>query len=185
MTPTGLLEPTVGKLGEKVGPIWEYEAKLLKEGYKTDSTGRFATFRVYIDKPGNMTEFEKQFFERKVATEGAHLGLTTTRNVGMLDVLPICGGKANAIRFLIQSERLEAKDVIAFGDDVNDFDMLGSVATVACPGNANAEIQSLVRDRGGYVSHLSLHAGTLDMLVRGQEHVMTTGPELIADTSGL
>lgn len=158
-----IVRPIVGRLGSKKGLIWDCEKQLLREGFRTDSGGRLATFRVYIDKPANLTEQEKVMIEKKVKKEWGGFGIVTTRNHEMLDVLPAVGGKANAIKYLIK-KKLDAASIIAIGDDPNDLGMMKLAKFTACPGNAKPEVKRFVNEKGGYVSKFAGHEGTVDVL---------------------
>lgn len=159
-----LIRPVVGVPGSKKGLLWDFEKKLLEDGFRTDSEGRLATFRVYIDKPSNLTEQEKLLIEKKVAEEAGSLGITTTYNHGMLDVLPAVGGKANAMKYLIGKTGFAAGKIVALGDDPNDLSMMRLAEFTACLGNAGLEVKQLVKQKGGYVSELKGHEGTVDIL---------------------
>ncbi|MBR3230870.1 HAD-IIB family hydrolase [Candidatus Saccharibacteria bacterium] len=43
---------------------------------------------------------------------------------GLLDIMPVSSGKAQAINFLTQTEGVRPEDVITVGDDTNDYEML-------------------------------------------------------------
>ncbi|MFO7711280.1 MAG: HAD-IIB family hydrolase [Candidatus Woesearchaeota archaeon] len=143
---------TIGKPGEYSGPLWDYAETLRSEGYKIDSEGRIASFRVYNTEPVlTGGELEKLFEKLDKETEGT--GMKVIINENMLDVIPRAAGKANAIRFL-------GSDYLAIGDNLNDIDMLESSNYALCPGNALDEIKSLA----DYVSPYSYHKGTEDVL---------------------
>ncbi len=159
-----IVRPFVGRLGSKKGPLWDFEKKLVEDGFKTDSEGRLATFRVYIDKPDSLTEREKALIEKKVEKEAGSLGIVATRNHGMLDVLPAVGGKANAMKYLIKKKGLNTANIAAIGDDANDLSMLALARFTACPGNARPEVKRFINEKGGYVSEFAGHKGTVDVL---------------------
>ncbi len=160
------MSSVVGTLGNKDGALWEYEQRLLDQGYRTDSEGRSASFRLFKDRPDNLSEDERTYIEKKVEDEMGHAGLTTTRNIDMLDVIPAAGGKANAMKYLVEQYGLGVRDVVALGDDFNDIDMLEYACEALCPGNAKPVVRELVRAKNGYVSDLGGHAGTVDILTK-------------------
>ena len=43
---------------------------------------------------------------------------------GFLDIMPVNSGKAQAIRFIAQTEGVRPEDIITVGDDTNDYEML-------------------------------------------------------------
>ncbi len=161
------LKDVIGDIGGYEGLLWQYERQLQSEGYKTDSEGRYASFRVCLDKPHKMTEEEKQNIEKKVEKEAGSFGITTTRNQNMLDILPVKGGKANAINYIIDKEGAlgnQMSKVLALGDDTNDKEMMQYADWAACPGNANDDVKKIVLANSGYVSKKMYHQGTLDIL---------------------
>jgi len=158
------LKPVIGPIGIKTGMLWDYEKQLLKEGFKTDSEGRLATVRVYIDRPDNLSEEEQTMLKEKIAGEVGSIGITTTLNEGMLDMLPVHGGKANAANYTIAKQGHTLEDVVALVNDVNDLDILQLARHAACPGNAILQIKQQIAEKGGYVSSFPGHGGTIDML---------------------
>ncbi len=159
-----LLKPVIGTVGAKRGLLWDYEQQLLKEGFKTDSGGRLATVRIYVDRPDNLSEEERALIQQKIAVEVGHLGIATTQNENMLDMLPAQGGKANSIRYIVAKHSHSLDDIIALVNDINDLDMLQIAKLAACPGNAISSIKQRIAEIGGYISPYSEHAGTADML---------------------
>ncbi|AGE21533.1 Cof-type HAD-IIB family hydrolase [Geobacillus zalihae] len=57
------------------------------------------------------------------------------------DVLPAGGSKAEGIRMMIEKLGIDKKDVYAFGDGLNDIEMLSFVGTGVAMGNAHEEVK--------------------------------------------
>ncbi len=158
------LEPTIGPLGNQTGPLWDYARKLVEGGYRIDSEGRFATVRVFLDKPDNLSEEQKCEIEGRVCEEGGSWGITTTRNINMVDLLPKIGGKVAGIDFLLRRFGKTRRECLGIGDDINDLGMLEALGFAAVPGNAKPQVRDLVTRKGGYVSPLSYHEGSIDII---------------------
>ena len=59
------------------------------------------------------------------------------------DVIPADGGKGKAIGQILAHYGLEKADAIAFGDNLNDLDMLQAVGTGVAMGNAAPELKAV------------------------------------------
>lgn len=160
----------VGILGGYQGPLWDYVKHLERQGYKLDYDGRLASVRVFLDKPDNLIEEEKMILEAKVKKEIGTI-FSTTRNQGMLDIIPNSGGKMNASYFILSKHGLKSYNAGVLGDDVNDEDMLRILGFPLCPGNALHSIKEIVKQRNGYVSQYADHEGTIDLLKEVLHHV--------------
>ncbi len=157
----GVLQPVIGKIGDKKGVIWEYEQKLIGKGLKTDSEGRLATVRVYLDA---ITLEQRSALKSRIKSEAKSFGIAITMNDGMLDLLPEKGGKTNAIKHLSKSKGFSLEDVIVLCNDANDLGMLSIASYAACPADASGQVKLLVKRKGGYVSPWVGHEGAEDML---------------------
>jgi HAD superfamily hydrolase (TIGR01484 family) len=155
-------------LEQSVSALWEYEDQLRSEGYSTDSKGMRAKFRVFVGSDpkdaGTMTEEQKRALEIKIRDEAAERGLESVRMIDFLDVMPSAGGKANALAFVMHRLGIPADRAICLGDDMNDLSMLTAARWAACPGNAREQVKSVCQERGHFVSTLTAHAGTVDIL---------------------
>ncbi|WP_163103150.1 Cof-type HAD-IIB family hydrolase [Peribacillus alkalitolerans] len=58
-----------------------------------------------------------------------------------VDVLPIMGSKAEGIKQFIKKAGFEMEDVYAFGDGLNDIEMLQAAGTGVAMGNASDEVK--------------------------------------------
>ena len=161
-----MLAKEVGKPGTKEGLLWTVEREFQAKHFITDSKGRLASFRVGYAESIFLSEEQKEEARDLVAKLAGDV-LTTTINEGMLDIIPAKAGKANAALYLVTTLGLDYKSVLALVNDVNDTGLAGISSWVACPSNAPTEIKKIVQPKG-YVSSLTLHKGTVDLL----EHVI-------------
>lgn len=157
------MRPCIGypEKGQKEGQIWDYEKRLNQMGYKTDSEGRLASFRI-DSKQSNLTEEQIQKIEKMQHPAG----IKTVRNESFLDFIPSAGGKDNAIQFLMDTIGLGWGDVACMGDDLNDLDMLSRAGYPFTLSGAKKEIIDIVKKRGGYISPLVSHNGAEDILMK-------------------
>ncbi len=140
------------------GSLETYLQDLQSEGYNTDSHGRHASARVFHNTADDLSENEK----KEVETRGHPEGITTTRNKGFLDLIPMQAGKANAIKYIIGNNG--PKKVFCIGDDINDLSMLGMGYNSMTLASGFSEAIEMVKKVDGYVSPYKFHAGTIDML---------------------
>jgi len=156
-----ILKGTIGDLELRGGPIWDYEKELNDKGIKTDSQGRYASFRV-------LKEMDIDILKE----EGRKYGLTATLNSGMLDVLPIKGGKSNLIEFYLDKKNLSKADAVVIGDDINDLPMMELIDNLYCPANSIPEIKEIVKEKKGFISKSSGHEGTIEILKELLTHLI-------------
>lgn len=154
-----LQRPTTGAFGKHEGPLWEFERTLQREGFTTDSDGRWASFRVGVKTNALSPEAVQQLFTRP----RPH-GIAATMNLGDIDFLPESGGKLHAARFIAQRYGATVDSAIAMGDDRNDAALLEAVGFPMTLMGAQPEIINLVRQRNGYIAAASGHEGTIAML---------------------
>lgn len=88
------------------------------------------------------------------------------RNGGWVAVLPRGLGKGVVMGTYMRSRYLEADEVLAIGDQLNDISMLDgrTAMAVACPADAAEEVKEVVRQAGGLVSQQPGYRGVLDAL---------------------
>lgn len=154
-----LQRPTTGTFGKHEGPLWELERTLQREGFMTDSDGRWASFRIGV-KANSLSEKAVQELLVRTLPEG----ITRTMNLGDIDFLPVSGGKLNAARFIAMQYGVTIDSTIAMGDDRNDIELLEVAGFPATLTGAATEIITLVRERGGYIAPKEGHEGTILML---------------------
>lgn len=89
-----------------------------------------------------------------------------SRNGGWISLLHRALGKGHALAAYARHRGIEARHILAVGDQLNDLPMLDGAAAglVGCPGNAIAEVQSAVKTKAGYVARRPAPEGTLDVL---------------------
>jgi len=149
--------PYVGEIGKKSGPLWAYEAVLNGQGFKTDSEGRWASFRI---KAKEWSEERKHDFMKNAHPDG----LCSIMNQGNIDIMPKIGGKHKAIDFLLGKYQTSWLRTACLGDDYNDLDMLSKAGFPITHKGAVEDVQKLVRERQGYISPVKDHDATSDML---------------------
>jgi hydroxymethylpyrimidine pyrophosphatase-like HAD family hydrolase len=154
-----VMKPFIGEpnSGNRDGLIWDYDRKLQNDGIVTYSKNRMASFRIRLkDNPG----IDLKVIEGRPHPEG----IKTTWNQGYLDFLPAIGGKKECVEYLLNKMKIDWQDVGAFGDDLNDLELLRRVRYAFTLSGASEEVIELVKGCG-YVSPFSCHAGTEDVLL--------------------
>ncbi len=89
---------------------------------------------------------------------------TTSRGVGLIDVLPAASGKAAAIEFLRENLGLSREDAVCAGDSGNDMDVLVGPLPAVLVANAADAVREAALDgaaAGGYADRLYLARGGL------------------------
>ena len=139
-----------------------YEAEIQQLGYRTDSNGRFASFRIYNanQKKNDLSEDQKRALESLVRPEG----LTMVRNLSYFDVIPTAASKAEAMHYVLRSQGAGFADTFALGDDLADHDMLRAANSALTLASAHHATIHLVGEIGGYLSPHRYHRGTEDIL---------------------
>ena len=79
-----------------------------------------------------------------------------------VDVFPRAGGKARAVRRVLDMYGISPEEAIAFGDGGNDIGMLDAVGTSIALGNANPE----VKEMASFVTDDVDHDGIYNACVR-------------------
>ncbi|WP_338781700.1 Cof-type HAD-IIB family hydrolase [Metabacillus sp. FJAT-52054] len=59
------------------------------------------------------------------------------------DILPMGGSKAEGIKKLVERLKFEREDIYAFGDELNDLEMIKYVGTGVAMGNANPKLKEI------------------------------------------
>lgn len=94
-----------------------------------------------------MLLFYKEEDNEKYSKEITELELVRWHELSV-DVLPKGGSKAFGIRQMVERLGFDMKDVYAFGDGLNDLEMLTEVGTGICMGNGHP----LVKEAADYVT---------------------------------
>ncbi len=144
------------------GSLWDYERLLHSKGFKTDSNGRVASFRVYKDTPRRLTLEERHILDNLPRPDG----ITLVTNHSMVDAIPKQGGKKNAINYMLSSLGSSWEHTVYLGDDVNDVGALEQAAMPMTLLGAHPDVLSVVTRRAGYISPSRGHLGTIDLLER-------------------
>lgn len=92
---------------------------------------------------GEATEI--QHLETKLKENLPHLSIHRSKNE-YLEIMNQAATKAQAIRFMEKQLNVQAEEVIAFGDNFNDLDMLEYAGLSVAMGNAPKEIKSVAKE---------------------------------------
>ncbi len=151
------LEPVMGALEERYKPRLVYVGDAFTAYLIEDVDGRPIRFAAELES----------------LLEGVPDWMMT-RNGGWVAVLHKELGKGNALRAYSGHRGIEAAHILAIGDHFNDLNMLdgGAAGSVGCPANSIAEVQAVVRRKGGLVADRHGPEGTLDVL----RHFLGTSP---------
>jgi hydroxymethylpyrimidine pyrophosphatase-like HAD family hydrolase len=153
-----IMKPYIGMPdpGNRDGLIWEYDRKLQNDGIVTYSKNRMASFSIREkNNPG--------IDLKKLAEQPHPEWIKTTWNQGYLDFIPAIAGKKECVEYLLNKNKINWQDIGAFGDDLNDLELLRRVRYAFTLTGASEEVIELVKGCG-YVSPFSCHAGTEDVL---------------------
>ncbi len=86
-------------------------------------------------------ESADSIFPQLEKTLGSHLNLYRSNDT-LIEIAPKTASKLSAIRQLLKADE-SLEDVIAFGDNYNDIDMLQHVGYGVAVGNARAEVKAI------------------------------------------
>lgn len=81
--------------------------------------------------------------ETGVLTDATRHLKVTRWSPSFVDVLPIGGGKARAVRRVLKAYDIAPEEAICFGDGGNDVEMFGVVGASIAMGNANPEVREV------------------------------------------
>jgi HAD superfamily hydrolase (TIGR01484 family) len=91
-----------------------------------------------------------------------NLNLYTLSHKDAVDVVQNGLNKAYALIYLEKNNYINIKKTVAFGDGMNDYEILKEVGFPVTVSNADENIKDLVAGRGGYVSEKTYGEGVLD-----------------------
>jgi 5-amino-6-(5-phospho-D-ribitylamino)uracil phosphatase len=91
-----------------------------------------------------------------------NLSLTVVQNPDSIDVLQSGISKATGLTYICDWLGIEMTNIIAFGDNINDLEMLNSVGLPITVDNAVEETKTLVKKRGGYIAKQVCGKGVLE-----------------------
>lgn len=149
-------------LGPQRGQLTEMNLQLRAQGWVLDDEGRTSAIRVRAkDNPDkNEEEFTRLVQEIKLPA-----GLKKTSNTGHLDIILADAGKDKALSYLAESLGLKTMtDVLGFGDDINDLEMLSLVGTPMLVRSRFVEAMRLAQDRSWRISKDECFAGINELL---------------------
>lgn len=86
----------------------------------------------------------------------------TRWNENFVDVFPRHGGKARAVRRVLDMYEIRPEEAVCFGDGGNDLEMFGVVGTSVAMGNGNPE----VKEQADYVTDAVDDGGILNACVK-------------------
>ncbi len=91
-----------------------------------------------------------------------NLQLTVVQNPDSIDVLQSGISKATGLSYVCEWLGIEMSNIIAFGDNINDLEMLGAVGYPITVANAVSRTKELVSSRNGYVASEVCGKGVLE-----------------------
>jgi HAD superfamily hydrolase (TIGR01484 family) len=94
--------------------------------------------------------------------EKERLNLYTIAHVDALDTIQAGLSKKVGLKILCKHTGISLDEMIAFGDGMNDLEMLSCVGYPVAVANAEDKIKDVVTDRGGYISRSKYGKGVLE-----------------------
>ncbi len=101
--------------------------------------------------------------------DGLRVSLNT-QDLSLL-VIPAIAGKKLALDYVLERHGVKWPEVCALGNDLNDLEMLGEAGYPMTLRGAQADVETLVRSRKGYMANSAGPLGTSEMLERVFEAV--------------
>lgn len=154
-----------GKLGAVIDSLDSCSAA--KRGELVVETGGFlVAFKVTLSQD----ELRKAFPEPRAYVAGLASGLDDGLRVSLnmqdqsLVVIPVVAGKKLAMDYVLARHGLDWREVCAFGNDLNDLEMLAEAGYAMTLRGAQADVEALVRRRRGFVANAAGPLGTSEML---------------------
>lgn len=91
-----------------------------------------------------------------------NLSLTVVQNPDSIDVLQSGISKATGLSYVCEWLGIEMSNIIAFGDNINDLEMLNEVGYPITVKNGVERTKQLVSERGGYIASQVCGKGVLE-----------------------
>jgi len=93
---------------------------------------------------------------------------------GCIEIIPENSGKGNAIKFIAKRHGICSEKIAAFGDDLNDLEMIEAAHYGFTFMNVKEPVREVVSNRSGgaYITNYSTHRGTIDVLTHFLEEVV-------------
>ncbi len=100
------------------------------------------------------------------AIASPQMGLMVSENRTHLDIMSVPQTKGLALAELARHLKVEASDILAIGDGLNDISMLdGSPATMTgCPSNATSEVMKAVNATNGHIAKQPSLGGVIEAI---------------------
>lgn len=103
------------------------------------------------------------------------LNLNVVQNPDSIDVLQANINKATGLNYICNWLNIEMDEIIAFGDNYNDMEMLASVGLPITLKNGVDDIKKTVRARDGYIASKTCGLGVLEATKYLIENKIITG----------
>ncbi len=116
-------------------------------------------FTLYPENAKIISSLESFLKER---IEERDLDLYTIPHKDAVDVIQKGLNKAYALIYLEKNRYIDIKKTVAFGDGINDYEMLKEAGFPVTVSNAHEKIKDLVDKREGYISGSAYGEGVLD-----------------------
>lgn len=163
-----------------------YKEDLRRSGLIIDDADRTASFRINPVEYNERKDLEQLTHDFPELDDfSKHIRRTTHKplppSYEVFQYVPASSGKANVLAFImrrlsqLRGEPVTWDNVAAFGDDLNDGEMMEKAAFSMTLIGANSAIQKLVVNRGGLVAQGYSHAGTSVVLSQLVELVKAYG----------
>lgn len=153
------------KLAQELVVLQTYKDQLRRKGLTVDDDGRGASFR--IDPERNEYPNLRVLTIAYPELDNFPQQLKRTEHTpyppshACYQFVPASGGKANALEFIMQRSSLSWANVAAFGDDLNDKEMMEKASVPMTLAGSNGAIQKLVIDKGGIIVPGYSHNGSI------------------------
>lgn len=116
-------------------------------------------FCLFPEKNGEVSKLASQLREIVRINQ---LHLSVVENPDSVDVLQTGISKATGLRYICDWLGVDFKHIVAFGDNLNDIEMLEVVGYPVTVANGHNLVKDLVRKRNGYVAHDKYGIGVLE-----------------------
>ena len=134
---------------------------LIFEGEYLWEEPKSTIFTLFVKKTKIVSDLENIL---KKEIEKMKLDLYTLKHKHSVDIVPNILNKAYALEELEKRSFINIKKTMAFGNDLNDHEMLKLVEFPIAVGNAKKFIKDTVRSRGGIVAKKYYGDGVLDIV---------------------
>eukprot|EP00438_Fugacium_kawagutii_P021610 Skav212194 [mRNA] locus=scaffold754:597444:598430:- [translate_table: standard] len=124
---------------DRPGILWDFYARLQKEGWVCDANKYSTDFRVSLKKSKGKTAAD---LEKVVSSLPSQLA--SSFNLGMADIYPSSSGKDKAAEYLMAKFGFAREDSISMGDDDNDLALAKIVSHTYIPGFAADSVRLAV-----------------------------------------